>query len=148
LKQSETRNTFVFPAIFYQRPQYIAVTFPNFPGCVTQTKDNDKPNFQKAFELAKEALALHLILMQDDGDEIPQPTPIDKLDPDEVNGGAITLVEVVLPYYRMKFDSIYERKSVTIPKWLNEYAKEKEINFSKILTDGLIETLGLSKKTH
>jgi len=146
MKKAQIKSTFIFPAIFYQRSKYIAVTFPDLPGCVTQTKDEEEPSYESAFELAKEALALHLILMQDDGDEIPQPTPIDQIDPEEIDDGAVALVEVVLPLYRIKFDTVYERKSVTIPKWLNDYAKAKEINFSKVLTDGLLETLGFSKR--
>ncbi len=146
MKKDQLKNTFVFPAVFYKRPKYIAVTFPDLPGCVTQTRDDEGPSYENAFELAKEALALHLILMQDEGDEIPQPTPIDQIDEKEIEDGVVALVEVVLPLYRMNFDTVYERKSVTIPKWLNDYAKRKDINFSKVLTDGLLKTLGLSKR--
>lgn len=146
MKKTELKQTFVFPAVFYHRPRYIAVTFPDLPGCVTQTGDNEEPTYERAFELAKEALALHLILMQDEGDEIPEPTSIDKLDAGEVDGGMVALIEVLLPLYRLKFDTVYERKSVTIPKWLNDHAKAKDINFSKVLTDGLLKTLGFSKR--
>lgn len=136
------KEVFIYPAIFRKSGDSIWVQFIDF-ACYTATIKGEEATYENAMEKAKEALALHLIAMQDDGDEIPEPTPIEQLDPD---GGTVVMVEVVLPLYRLKYETAYERTTVTVPKWLKEYAAKKKVNFSKVLTDGLIKTLGLKKR--
>ena len=59
------------------------VSFPDFPGCVTAGK-----TLHEAYEMAAEALALHIQGMVEDGDVIPEPSTLDQLagDPDLADG--------------------------------------------------------------
>jgi predicted RNase H-like HicB family nuclease len=50
------------------------VSFPDFPGCVTVGDSLDE-----AQRMAHEALALHIEGVQEDGDPIPAPSPLDKV---------------------------------------------------------------------
>ena len=136
------KEVFIYPATFRKSDGCIWVQFIDF-ACYAVTGKGKEATCEIALEKAREALALHLIAMQDDGDEIPEPTSIEQLNPD---GGTIVMVEVVLPLYRLKYETTYERTTVTVPKWLKEYAAKKKVNFSKVLTDGLIKALGLKKR--
>jgi hypothetical protein len=38
------------------------------------------------------------------------------------------------------------KKTLTIPKWLNDLAEKNRVNFSHILQDALINYLGVNRK--
>ena len=82
------------------------------------------------------------------GDVIPAPSPIESLKyGDDPEGGtyAVALVDVVLPLYRSQ-KTEYSRVNCTIPKWLKEAAEENNVNFSKVLREGLIKALDLERQ--
>lgn len=70
-----------------------SVFFPDLPGCVSAGD-----SVEEAFVQAREALAGHLAVMDEHGDDIPAPTPFDrvKADPD-IQVAARVLVPVELP---------------------------------------------------
>ncbi|MTI84272.1 MAG: type II toxin-antitoxin system HicB family antitoxin [Firmicutes bacterium] len=144
-----SKNYFVYPAVIHfwtdeDGQQQTSVTFPDLPGLVTGPGPG--ASFEEVLEASKEGLALHLEGMIEDGHNIPEPTPIDRLEYDKrpKEGGSVTLalVDVVLPVYRNR-KTEYARINVTIPKWLKELAEEKKINFSKVLREGLYDVLNL-----
>jgi predicted RNase H-like HicB family nuclease len=77
------------------------VSFPDLPGCVTAASTLDE-----ALSMAKEALALHVEDMLENGEEIPVPTPADEIDPDD----ALLVAAIDVPD-TMKV----ERVNVTVP---------------------------------
>lgn len=114
----------------------VCVRFPDLPGCNTFGDD-----YEDALVSAKDALGGHLLCMEEDGDVIPAPTPIDKLRPEE--GEIITLVSVRMDIIRAQEANKSISKNVTIPNWLNQMATEADINFSSTLQDALKEKLGV-----
>jgi len=60
------------------------VSFPDFPGCIAAGR-----TLEEARRLAPEALALHIQGMLEDGEAIPQPSPLDQLQSDPARRGAI-----------------------------------------------------------
>lgn len=114
----------------------VCVRFPDLPGCNTFGDD-----YEDALVSAKDALGGHLLCMEEDGDVIPAPTPIDKLSPEE--GEIITLVSVRMDIIRAQEANKSISKNVTIPNWLNQMATEADINFSSTLQDALKEKLGV-----
>ena len=69
------------------------VVFPDFPGCVSAGITLDE-----AMLGAHEALAGHVALMVADGDELPEPTPLEAVAAERDDTTvAITLVPVTLP---------------------------------------------------
>lgn len=54
----------------------------------------------KAFKNAKEALGLHLYGMEQDGDSIPEPSPLSALQPDKDE--VVTMIEIFMPAFRDK----------------------------------------------
>lgn len=110
----------------------VGVYFPDLPGC---TSGADNTN--KAAESAKEALLLHLYGMEEDGDEIPNPSELKdiKLEKNEIP----LLVEVFMTPFREKMHKRFVKKTLSIPSWVNAIAEEQGVNFSAVLLKGLKE---------
>ena len=126
----------VYPAILYKDGECVGVRFPDLPGCVTFGSD-----YQDAIASAKDALGGHLLCLEEDGDSIPSPTPVESL---SVRSGDIpVLVDVRLDILREKESNKSVNKNVTIPAWLNSLATEAKINFSQALQDSLRARLGV-----
>ena len=60
------KDRYVYPAFFVYADDGITVTFPDLPGCITCGD-----SYEEALSMAKEALALNLFGMVEDGEEIP-----------------------------------------------------------------------------
>lgn len=89
-----TAKRVYYPAVVDKDPDSdYGVVFPDFPGCVSAGSTLDA-----AVMGAHEALAGHVALMVADGDDLPDPTPLEvaaaRRDASTV---AITLVPVILP---------------------------------------------------
>ncbi len=93
--------TRVYPALLIRnvgsaKDTSLGVVFPDLPGCVSQ---GDTP--QHAAEMAMEALALHVESMVEDGDALPEPSPLnavpDWIDPVETEVVTHLLVPVEVP---------------------------------------------------
>lgn len=91
--------------------------------------------------MAREALSLHLFGMEEDGDEIPEPTRPTELSPgkDQV----IVLVDVFMPPFREKMNNRAVNRMVTLPRWLDAEAKAAKISYSQVLQEGLKTRLGI-----
>jgi predicted RNase H-like HicB family nuclease len=75
-----------------ETPGY-GVFFPDLPGCVSAGD-----SVQEAALNAEEALSLHVELMLESGEELPDPTPPDQIEADpEVSEVARMLIRVELP---------------------------------------------------
>lgn len=126
---------YYYPAVLtYDEGFEIAVTFPDLPGCATSGTDE-----ADALNMAKEALGGHLCCMENDGDEIPDPTPLKDIKV-ESNERAI-LVDVYMPSIRLAHVNRSVNRTVTLPAWLNAAALEKGVNFSQVLQDALKDQL-------
>ncbi|WP_027363656.1 type II toxin-antitoxin system HicB family antitoxin [Desulfotruncus alcoholivorax] len=133
------KDRYIYPAIFDYADDGISISFPDFPGCFS-CADSD----EEAISMAKEALGLHLYSMEEDNDEIPDPTPISKikLESDQV----VVLIEVFMPTMREAIENYSVKKTLSIPQWLNKLAIERNINFSQVLQTALKEQLGIHKR--
>ena len=132
-------DRYIFPAIFEpgERKGY-TVNFPDLPGCITEGD-----TMEEALHMAKEALELHLYGMEEDGDEIPDPTRPEELNVPEKS--FVSLVEVWMPIIRDEMENKAVKKTLTIPKWLNDVAEKNNVNFSQVLQSALKEYLGILK---
>ena len=130
------KNQYAFPALFYFDEDGISIEFPDLPGCLPCAHSQEE-----AFHNAKEALGLHLYGMEQDGDTIPEPTPVSELTPDA--GGVIVMVEIFMPSIRDRMNNRSVNRTVTIPAWLNAAALERNINFSQVLQEALMKKMGI-----
>lgn len=124
-------DRYVYPAVLtYEDGYEIAVTFPDLPGCATSGETDTE-----ALMMAKEALGLHLWGMENDGDELPAPSPIRAIELEA--GEIVALVEVYMPSVRLSQENRSVNRTVTLPAWLNAQAMERGVNFSQVLQDAL-----------
>ncbi|ACL19503.1 protein of unknown function UPF0150 [Desulfitobacterium hafniense DCB-2] len=130
------KDRYIYPAIFDYAEDGISIEFPDLPGCLPCAHSDEE-----AVKNAQEAMALHLYNMELDKDDIPASTPVTQLRP-EANQ-AIVLVEAWMPSFRDKMENKAIKKTLTIPKWLNDIAEEKQVNFSRVLQDALKNYLGI-----
>lgn len=133
------KDKYIYPAVFSYDEDGISVEFPNLPGCFTCANTVDE-----AIKNAKDAMGLHLYGMERDNDEIPIPSSIHeiKTEPNQ----AVVLIETWMPVMRDIIENKAVKKTLTIPKWLNDIAEQNNVNFSQILQSALKEYLGIDKR--
>ena len=127
---------YFYPAVFtYEQGQEIAVSFPDL-GCATSGTNEDD-----ALLSARELLGCVLNGLEEDGENIPAPTPLPlvKLEENE----RVVLVDVYMPSIRMAQVNRSVSRTVTLPAWLNAAALERQVNSSQVLQDALKEQLHL-----
>lgn len=131
------KDYYIYPAIFEYEKKGISISFPDLPGCISCAKDDEE-----ALYMARDALGLYIVCAEEDGEELPIPTKLNKIN--LVNNQKITLVEVNMPLFREAVQNSAVKKTLTIPKWLNELAEKNHINFSQVLQTSLKNILNLN----
>ena len=109
--------------------------------------------FADAIEMARDAIGLAGISMEDNKEELPIPsdqnTAIEKVKQDtediDFSKGILTYVDVDFCEYRRKIDTKAVRKNVTIPSWLNYEAEHAGINISRVLQEALMNVLNVQQ---
>jgi len=91
-----------YPAIIERGDEPgFGVFFPDLPGCVSAGD-----TIEMAARSAEEALSLHLRGIIEDGDPLPDPTPLDRIEPNsEVDEVCRVLVRVDLPGKAIRFNA-------------------------------------------
>ena len=128
------KDTYIFPAVFSFADDGISIEFPDLPGCLPCGDTVDE-----AVKNSKEALRLHLNGMEQDNEEIPEPSCIADIPTEK--GQSIILVDVFMPPFREKMNTRFVKKTLSIPSWLNAEAEHKGINFSQVLQNALLDKL-------
>lgn len=121
---------YFYPAVFtYEPGQEIAVVFPDLDCATSGANDDD------ALLSARELLGCVMNGLEEDGEEIPTPTPLSQVKA-EANERAV-LIDVYMPSVRMAQMNKSVNRTVTLPAWLNAAALERNINFSQVLQEAL-----------
>ncbi len=123
-----------YPVILSQRETFILVYVPDFE------INTQGETIAEAIEMARDAIGVVGIDMEDDGESLPEPTVISKVKA-EVETDIVSLVDVDFSEYRRKNDLRAVKKNCTIPSWLSFEAEKAGINFSAILTAALKKEL-------
>ncbi len=131
-------DIYIYPSIFSFDNDGISVEFPDLEGCFTCGDTT-----QEAMAMAKEAMGLHLFGMEEDNETIPEPTDI--RDIKLKDNQSIVLIEVYMPIIREAINNQSVKKTLTIPRWLNNLAEKNNINFSQLLQSALKDILNVPK---
>ena len=127
---------YFYPAVFtYEPNQEIAVTFPDLDAATSGENEDD------ALISARELLGCVLYGLEEDGEQIPSPTPLSEVTMQ--NNERVVLVDVYMPSIRMAQVNRSVSRTVTLPAWMNAAALERNVNFSQVLQDALREKLHL-----
>lgn len=128
-----------YPILLQQGATQIVVFVPDF-NINTQGVD-----FADAIAMARDAIGLIGIDMEDEGECIPQPSrPADVHA--EQESDVITLVDVDFTDYRRKNDMRTVRRNVSLPSWLNAAAEQAGLNVSAVLQSALKQELHIAER--
>lgn len=132
------KDKYIFPALFSYDDDGVSVEFPDLPGCYTCADSTEE-----ALKMAKDALGLHIYGIEQDNEKTPLPSPINSLELEK--GQVVVLVEVWMPLIRNIAENRAIKKTLTIPKWLNDMAETNNVNFSHVLQTALKDYLGVAQ---
>ena len=127
---------YIYPAIFTEEEDGILVDFPDLPNGYT-----DGANLEEAFENAEDALALALWHLEEERADIPVPSAPAALTVPKSASVALVRADT-LPVRQMN-DMRTVRKNVTLPSWMDTLARERNINFSKLLQNAIRKECGI-----
>ncbi|MCI8765567.1 MAG: HicB family protein [Lachnospiraceae bacterium] len=109
--------------------------------------------FADAIEMARDAIGLAGISMEDNKEELPVPSDqeaaIEKVKQNtediDFSKGILTYVDVDFSEYRKKVDTKTVRRNVALPSWLNYEAEHAGINVSRVLQEALMNVLNVKR---
>ena len=109
--------------------------------------------FADAIEMARDAIGLAGISMEDNKEELPIPSDqaeaMEKVKRDtediDFSKGILTYVDVDFSEYRKKVDTKTVRRNVALPSWLNYEAEHAGINVSRVLQEALMDVLNVGR---
>lgn len=125
-----------YPIVMTQGQNFIVAYIPDF------NINTQGETVADTIEMARDAIGLMGIDMQDDGAPLPEPSAL--TDVSAPVDAIISLVDVDFAEYRRKNDLRTVKKNCTIPSWLNFEAEKAGINFSAVLQTALKNELHIT----
>lgn len=124
----------VYPACFYpDEDGSYAVEVPDLPGCASGGDD-----LAEAIAMGIDAASGWILDELEDGKAPPKASKLTDIHPDE-EGGFVSLLSLDMTAYVEKYGKKAVRKNLTVPAWLNTFAEQHNVNFSKVLQDSLTQ---------
>lgn len=125
-------NRLFYPAIFHKAEEGgFWVSFPDLPECLTEGD-----NLEQAYEMAFDALGLCLADRKKANEPLPEASLPNEIELEE--NSFLVVIEFDMLAYKKKNNSKAVKKTLSIPEWLDEEAKARNINFSQVLQEALI----------
>ena len=128
-----------YPIVMSQGAEYIIVYVPDLD---INTQGTD---YADAIEMARDAIGLMGIDMEDEKEQIPCPSDMSAISKEHAED-IITLVDVDFADYRRKNDMRTVRRNVSLPSWLNAEAEKAGVNVSAILQAALKQELKITER--
>lgn len=123
-------SEYVFPAIFHpNEDRTFTITYPDLPGCISEGK-----SLGNAMYMAQSALTQWIEYLTDKEMEIPAPSDLKVIEtePEEF----VNLIRADTK------DGRAVKRTVSIPKWMDDRVAETGLSLSRVLQDALKERLG------
>ncbi len=117
-----------YPVVFHPEEIGYTVSVPDLDGCFTQ---GDTMN--EAVAMTQDAIGL----MLEDCSVYPKPS--NPADIKVAAGDFVVMVQFDEEAYKKQFKPV--KKTLSIPRWLNEAAEAAHINFSSVLQEALKQRL-------
>ncbi len=124
-----------YPIVMEKDKEFISVFIPDF------NVNTQGENIIEAIDMARDAIGMLGIELEDNKKSIPEPSEIDNVKID--NSAFVTLVDIDFKDYRRKNSLKTVKKNCSIPSWLCYEAEKNNINFSKVLQKALKQELNL-----
>lgn len=123
---------YVFPAIFHPNEDgSFTITFPDLPGCISEGK-----SLGNAMYMAQSALTQWIEYLTDKKDSIPMAS--NPHDISTTHGEFVNLIRADVK------DSRAVKRTVSIPKWMDDQVSEAGLSLSRVLQDALKDRLHIN----
>ena len=132
------KDRYSYIAIFTYEDEGISIEFPDLPGLCPCAERN---NTEEALQNAKEALGLHIWGMEQDGEQLPEPSKATQLAVQP--GQVLALIDIFMPPVRERINSKFVKKTLSLPAWLAARADADGVNCSRLFQKALMEYLGV-----
>jgi predicted RNase H-like HicB family nuclease len=120
---------YVFPAVFHKnKDESYTITYPDLPGCISEGK-----NLGNAMYMAESGLKQWIGYLVEKKQTLPVASHIDKIKANK--GEFVTLIRAELK------DEHAVRRTVSIPKWMDDKAVSSGLSLSRVLQEALTERL-------
>jgi predicted RNase H-like HicB family nuclease len=120
---------FVYPAIFrYNNDESYTITYPDLVGCISEGK-----SLVNAMHMAQAALTQWIEYMLDNKEELPKASTLESIMPE--NGEFVNFIRAEIK------DGHAVKRTVSIPKWMDERVSESGLSLSRVLQDALMQRL-------
>ena len=120
---------YVYPAIFHKNNDgSYTIIYPDLPGCISEGK-----NLGNALFMAQSALKQWIGYLVDKEQEIPSPSILE-----DIKTSTGELVNLICAEVK---DSRAVKRTVSIPKWMDDKASQSGLSLSRVLQDALAEKL-------
>ncbi|WP_300776053.1 type II toxin-antitoxin system HicB family antitoxin [uncultured Acetatifactor sp.] len=119
----------VYPAIFHPNEDgSFSITFPDLPGCISEGK-----SLGNAMHMAQSALTQWIEYLVDKKQPLPSASRYESLETDQGEFANLICADVK--------DSRAVKRTVSIPKWMDDKVIESGLSLSRVLQDALKERL-------
>lgn len=122
---------YVYPAVFHSNDDgSFTITYPDLPGCISEGK-----SLGNAMYMAQSALTQWIEYLTDKKLEIPPASDMASIK--SVPGEFINLIRADIK------DGRAVKRTVSIPKWMDDRVAESGLSLSRVLQDALKERLNV-----
>lgn len=133
-----------YPACFIKGDGGYYVVFPDLRYLAVCA-----PSLEEGLSAAIDCLAGYLYSCRQNGDPVPEPSPMQDLQPAAIAGeiqlpptdAFINMIAVDVDEYARVHLERSVKKTLTIPVWMNKAALKRGLNFSQVLQEALTERL-------
>jgi predicted RNase H-like HicB family nuclease len=120
---------YVYPAIFHRnKDESYTITYPDLPGCISEGK-----TLGNAMYMAQSALTQWIGYLSDKKHEIPTASAVET-----VKTSKNEFVNLICAEVR---DAKAVKRTVSIPKWMDDKVIQSGLSLSRVLQDALGERL-------
>ena len=121
---------YVYPAVFHANGDgTFTIYYPDLPGCISEGK-----NIANALYMAQDALSQWINYLKDNGADIPAPSDISRIHTEDMEFSSYVRAEIK--------DSRAVRRTISLPKWMDDRAAAEGLSLSRVLQDALAAKLG------
>jgi predicted RNase H-like HicB family nuclease len=128
------KTKYAYPAIFEKEENGYFVDFPDIQPCYTEGR-----TLEEAVIMANDVLKSRIEVALERKEKLPASSDIDSLKGDKI-------MLIIADVEDMKTQTRYVKKTLSIPRWLNEAAENEHLNFSRVLQEALKERLISTEK--
>ena len=127
-----------YPIVMEKDGEGFIVSIPDF------RHNTQGDSIQDAIEMARDAIGIVGIHMEDSGELLPEASSLAQVQKDAPEGAMVSFVDIDFTEYRRKNELRTVKKNCTVPSWLCYEAERAGVNFSAVLQAGLKRELHIT----